>query len=208
MVDINKLELEVKNYVLVVDDLYGHYLDSTAGFSNNVRMIENAQNQIRSPGTDLDELIIYYTNASPNDPKNQMQHQTTQGNCKRRNATGGKNFLRAAQILIVLIFEYWDSEYRNRIAAALGYEDASELKIPLIGDIRLLRQDIIHHQSIITAKTIKRLEVITGLSVNSELSLATFQVESLLRDVKECLDELVVKAGGKDPEHRKIWHVQ
>lgn len=66
------------------------------------------------------------------------------GEFRRRNRKGGPNHTRAAQLLILLMYEYWESEYRSSVAEALG-KDKNDLKIPLMGDLRLLRHDVIHH---------------------------------------------------------------
>jgi len=211
MIDLPRLEAEVLNYVIAVDELYGHYLDTTAGFIANARQVEEVQKSSRPnlpPGTDPDALDMFYGHGDPNDPANRILHRTTQGEYKRRNAKGGHNHLRAAQLLMVLIFEYWESEHRAKIAEAHGFSDPDYLKIPIIGDLRLLRQDILHHRSIIRPETFRKLAVIQGLVADTELALNDQDVESLVSKLKGALDDIVIKAGGTDPEHRKIWHVQ
>jgi hypothetical protein len=211
MVDLSRLKAAATNYATVVDDLYGHYLDSTSGFIANVRRIEETQNQSYSSlvlDANLDNSLVFYGHGDPNDPSNRMLHRTTQGEYKRRNTVGGRNHLRAAQLLIVLIFEYWESAHRAKIASALGLEEHSSLKVPIMGDLRLLRQDVVHHRSIVRSETARKLTVIEGICSDIELSLGSEDVELLVHNVKEALDHLVVNAGGNDPELRKVWHVQ
>lgn len=46
-----------------------------------------------------------------------------------------------------------------------------------------------------------------GLQATTELLLGDEDMEALIRAIKGAMDEIVVEAGGSDPEHRKIWHV-
>jgi hypothetical protein len=49
----------------------------------------------------------------------------------------------------VLIYTQWEHNFRPRFAAALG-TPLEEVKDDLMGDIRLLRNDVIHHHGIAT----------------------------------------------------------
>ena len=209
--NLAELGSHVAAYVTSVDELYGHYLDSTMGFvANHKRMVEG-QERARAEvpqQTDLDSLDFFYGHGNPNDPSNRLLHRTTQGDFKRRNAKGGRNHMRAAQLLVALLYSFWEHEYRPRLAASLGLADADELKIPLFGDIRALRRDVIHHHGVVTKETAAKLSVLAGFHEGKEITLTEGDVEALIRSIKAAMDELVVEAGGPDPLHRTLWHVQ
>ena len=102
------LEQAVLDYVTTVDELYGHYLDSTAGFCANARSIEQSQSRPVDglPDlTDCDALDMFYGHGDPNDPAHRMLHRTTQGEYKTRNARGGHKHVSAAKLLFVLVYE-------------------------------------------------------------------------------------------------------
>jgi hypothetical protein len=156
MADCSLIHESVLNYAMVVDELYGHYLDTTSGFVANERLVAETQVKIQSslpPETDVDQLTLFYGNGDPNDPSNRILHRTTQGAYKARNAQGGQNHIRAAQLLLVLVFEYWESEHRARVAKALALTDRNELKVPVLVDLRHLRQDVIHHRGVVRGDT-------------------------------------------------------
>jgi hypothetical protein len=211
MPNCSLLQDAVLSYVVIVDELYGHYLDTTCGFVANERLITENQAKARpslAPGTDMDQLTFFYGHGDPNDPSNRILHQTTQGAYKARNAEGGRNHVRAAQLLLVLVFEYWESEHRTHIANALGLADWSELKVPVLGDLRELRQDVIHHRGIVRGETVKKLGILKGFIACEQIQLTGEQVETIIVEVKSALDSLVVQAGCPDPLHRKVWRVQ
>lgn len=209
--NLNKVMEEVVAYVSIIDNLFGLYLDCTQGFLANYNNMIKGQAEIAKtipPGTDIDALDMFICRGGPNDPNNVMLHRTTQGEFKLRNALGASNYVRIAQLLIVLLFEFWETEHRARVAVALGLSKATDLKLPLLGDIRLLRNDIIHNQAVISEETVKKLEVIVGLSPNAVLRLTPDDVEGLIRRIKGTLDDLVVESGGTDPKHRTLWHIR
>lgn len=211
MADCSLIHESVLNYAMVVDELYGHYLDTTSGFVANERLVAETQVKIQSslpPETDVDQLTLFYGNGDPNDPSNRILHRTTQGAYKARNAQGGQNHIRAAQLLLVLVFEYWESEHRARVAKALALTDRNELKVPVLGDLRHLRQDVIHHRGVVRGDTVKKLAVLKGFVEGKQLCLSEEEVERIILEVKSALDALVVEAGCPDPLHRKVWRVQ
>jgi hypothetical protein len=211
MVDCAKLHGAVQDYAAVVDELHGHYLDSTTGFAAIRSEIEATQAEARqliSPGEDVDELALTYGVGDPNDPSSRIQHRTTQGAFKARNMRGGSNYVRAAQLLIVLIYDYWESGHRASVARALGLSGSDELKVPILGDLRLLRQEVLHHQGVVQERITKRLSVIAGIPAAQELRLTAGDVDQVVAGVRTGLDGLLVQAGCPDPALRTWWRVQ
>ena len=210
--DLAKLCSTVEEYVISVDELYGHYLDSTTGFGENYRRMVEGQERSRAliklpKDADLDAAAHFIGRGNPNDPSNRLLHKTTQGEFKRRNAPGGRNHVRATQLLIVLLYTFWE-HYRKKLAASLGLKQTDELEIPLLGDLRLLRHDVVHHRAIVTKETVTKLVVLRVFQAGAEIILPEEAVETLVRKIKGSMDELLIQAGGKDPQHRTIWHVQ
>jgi hypothetical protein len=52
---------------------------------------------------------------------------------------------RLTQQLIVTLYTAWDAEFRRRVAACHGVPDEA-VKADFFGDLRLLRNDIVHHR--------------------------------------------------------------
>lgn len=210
-VDRERLLAEADEFVRVVDQLYGLYLDAVSGFHKLADEITNAQTdaaqQLGLSIEELDARQMYVGRGDPNDPTSIVQHTTTQGEFKARNRRSGSNEIRLAQLLIVLIFQYWETGHRAEVAAALGLAEKSELLLPLLGDLRLLRHNVIHHRGVVTCDTPRRLEVLRGFVEGETIALSELEAEQLVRRVKAEIDNLVLTATGVDPEHRKIWHL-
>jgi hypothetical protein len=66
---------------------------------------------------------------------------------------------RLGQQLIVYVFTTWEHEYRGRLAAAHACKP-TDIKVPLLGDLRLLRHDILHHRGVASSDNSGRCEVL------------------------------------------------
>jgi hypothetical protein len=208
-IDLSTLCAAVTELVSSVDRLYGLYLDSGLGFLANAEQLRRGQEHSRSlvpPGTDLDSLPHFIGRGDPNDPANVLQHRTTQGQFLRRNERGGENHVLVSQMLVVLICSFWEHEFRPRLADVL-HVLPSEILVPIFGDLRLLRNDIVHNRGILQETTIRRLEVVAAGQPGTTLTFNDAAIETLVRNIKSALDALVVRSGGSDPQHRTLWHL-
>jgi hypothetical protein len=198
-------------FVRRIDEIYGLYLDATLGFQENVKRMEKGQEEAEKKGLKLewrDDAKIFFGRGSPNDPNNVLLHTTTRGEYRQRNLTGGSNHRLLAQYFVVLVYHLWDNEYRPRIAEVLGCSDANALKLPICGDLRLLRHDILKHRGVITKEKQAKFEVLKQIPAEQPLNLSADNVEQVMSAVKKGIDDLVITHAGVDPKHRTIWHVQ
>lgn len=60
---------------------------------------------------------------------------------------------------IVTVFAYWESAFRRRFADALGVPLDAVLD-PMLGDIRRLRNDIVHHSAVATREQFGKCELL------------------------------------------------
>lgn len=67
-------------------------------------------------------------------------------------APTGATSRRLTQQLIVTIHTGWEHEYRRRIATARLLADPNQVKADFFRDISRLRNDIVHHHGVVTAK--------------------------------------------------------
>jgi hypothetical protein len=191
----------VSDYVIVVDELYGHYIDSVFGFSANAQRLVASQETARAclpADLDQDVLAVRYSQQGQNDPNAKIQHVTSQGEYRERNQKGGRNHQRAAQILIVLLFTYWEQQHRATISQAMGLGDG-QLRVPIMGDLRRLRNDILKKRGFVAAETVRSLEFIRGIEPERFLSLTANDMEHLIDDLKAALGKLLDQAFLTEP---------
>jgi hypothetical protein len=199
------------DFVQRIDEIYGLYLDATLGFQQNVKFLEKGREEAAKIGVNvalLDDSKFFFGKGNPNDPNNVLLHTTTVKQYRQRNSTGGSNHRLLAQYLIVLIYHLWENEYRLRIAEILGCSEPNILKLPICGDLRLLRHEILKHNGVITKETKARLKILKQIPAEQPLNLSDDDVEQVMSAVKRAIDDLVIAEAGVDPKHRTIWHVR
>lgn len=208
--DPKVLQLVATEFAERLDLIYGLFLDAATGFEANAERLAKGQQEssrLVSNPAELDDLPHFYGKGDPNDPNNVMLHKTTQGEYKARNARGGTNQRLLSQYLIVSIFHLWEVEYRARIATALGLEHIDDLKLLIMGDVRILRNQILKHRGII-GQDARRLKLLTQIKEGDAIALDDEGVEYVTRLIKSEIDALVFEATGVDPAHRTIWHIR
>jgi hypothetical protein len=194
-------------FVDVVDAQYGLYLDATFGFVEIARIVEGPLSPIAGMSKEAQlQRAFFIGTGEPGTMESVMQHKTTMGEFASRNTRDGKNHILMGRLLIVVIYAYWETEHRARIAAALG-KQLDDVQVSILGDLRLLRNDILHHRAVATKQYSARLTVLPQVEPGAEITSTRAQAEQLVRLVKAGIDALVLEATGTDPKHRAIWHV-
>ena len=197
-------------FIQRIDEIYGLYSDATLGFRQNVKLLETGQEEAAKKGIKvnlLDESKFFFGNGNPNDPNNVLLHTTTIGEYRRRNSIGGSNHRLLAQYFVVLVYHLWDNEYRPRISEVLGCSEPNALKLPICGDLRLLRHDILKHRGVITKEKQAKLEILKQIPAEQPLNLSAENIGQVMSAVKKAIDDLVVTHAGVDPKHRTVWHL-
>lgn len=87
-------------------------------------------------------------------------------------ADGGELAVRLGHQWIVFLFALWDETYRPRLAAAHGC-DKNDIKAPILGDLRRLRNDVVHHAGIATTRNTGKCEVLQGWFQPGDLIVMT-----------------------------------
>ncbi len=188
-------------FVAEINAVYGLYLDAMAGFSALSNMITQTQ---RETGAN-DDSAFFYAFGAPTDPANILLHQTTQGALKHRIQDGGRHFFLLGRLLIVLLYELWETGYRTPLATAADVS-RDTLLVSIFGDLRTLRHEILHNKGRLNAETLGKLEVLTPPATGA-VDFGRDDVERVVRQMKAAVDELVTQWTGEDPAYRTIWRV-
>ena len=67
-----------------------------------------------------------------------------------------------AKAFIVMIFHRWDDQFRHRIAQVFSIPK-DDVRCDLLGDVRHIRNAIIHENSMIDEKTIYKLKMLPSI---------------------------------------------
>ncbi len=181
----------------MVDAVYGMYLDSTYGYELLLKDFDAARSETirRLPELQadlLDARQIIYGVGNPNAPDAYPLHVCTQKEYRERNERNGQNEHVIGRLCVILLYQYWEDHYRARIASEMNLTKDS-LRLPVMGDLRLLRQSIIHHQGI-ALKDMERCETIPWFREGAAIALNRKQIETIIFLVKTALDGLAGQA--------------
>jgi hypothetical protein len=188
----------VGEYAATIDRVARLYHGSAQGLTRAKPVAEEQQVALEAL---LDSLSAAYA-ASPRTNPSSIDVDTpppADGVPHDRRAASDSTFL--TQLCLVMLFDYWEGEYRRRIARALGMK-RKELTAPIMSDMELIRDDVIHRRGVVSTTTAGELQVIQGLQEGQHVAFAGDGFDDVLTSVRTYLDELVVSAGGDDPEFR------
>ena len=102
---------------------------------------------------------------SPEDPQlpgKSIIGQMRQGELSQCLKVGGEFENNLAKFFVVVTYHLWDEKYRQSIARVLSV-NSKRVECELMGDLRIIRNIIIHNDSAITTKHLRKLEFLPGI---------------------------------------------
>ncbi len=163
--------------------IYGLYLDCTFGFSSIINLVNKAQKEICKNNkvriVDFNKKNFHYGRGKPDSKDSYVMHISEIGEVKERNKKEGENFKNIANLCLVLIYQYWENYYRERIANDIGLEKAKDLELDIFGDIKILRESIIHHGAIVLDK-VKEFKMLKWFKEGDKIEIDSKKFERII----------------------------
>ena len=188
----------IDDFEKVVDYIYGVYLDATTGFRKVLEGFKKSQTDSLAVLKEthpelatidyLDSVHMIYGKGNPNLPEAVELHRCTQKEYKERNSENGLNFRFLGNMALVSLYQYWEDFHRAQIADELGMEK-TDLKAPIIGDLRLIRISIIHHAGI-ALKEIENCELLKWYKEGDEIFIDKAKFEDIIYQIQNMLQDL------------------
>jgi hypothetical protein len=135
---------------------------------------------------DLDKLPCIYGEGDPNTTTNPPLFLSSQGAFRQRISPGGPDSIICGQMCIVIIYQVWEEHFRGVIAARMGVK-SEELTFDVMGDIRSLRQSIVHHSGR-AIQAIEWLNIVENDTINMDIERwksIKERLRSMCRDLKK-----------------------
>ncbi len=89
------------------------------------------------------------------------------------NSPGGSNEQQHSQAVLIFIFTYWEDEIRPRLSKAKDV-DAHEIKSDIMGDLRVLRNVILHSKGVVKSDKYKSLKLTKDMFTPNEKNTMTY----------------------------------
>ncbi len=196
-----KPENPVEKFLLLVHEAYGLFLDGSSAFPGFAEVLfkdrPNSMKKLEMSAEELDNTEFFYGNGNPNTPETLLQHHATQREVRERNERNGLNTGLLGNFILVMIYSYWDDHFREEVALITGLEKREDLKINVLGDIRHLRNAIVHNRGVATSecetKTIDLKFFKHGDQILIESKIMGQIIESLINAMKPLEDTSGVK---------------
>ena len=143
---------------------------------------------------DVDRSLIYLSRVDPHVRDAKFQHATTIGIYKQRNSEGGDNTILMHRLIIVTLYSFWEHRFRP---AFVAHRPESEFKMDIFGDLRLLRNCILHKLGRCDEE-IKGMKLLTWFSGGDEIVFTQEMMDSIFFEVKSAIRVLGVVLVGED----------
>lgn len=127
---------------------------------------------------DNPDPTVFLGAGDPNDPKTVEDASWRKSQIEGAAATDGWLQEWLTHAWLALMFARWEDHYRPAFAVANGV-DQKEVQSDVIGDIRNLRNDVIHHGGIATANNTGKCKVVTKFSVGDRILLRSEDVRHM-----------------------------
>lgn len=119
---------------------------------------------------------VFMGNGDPNDPNTRQLHAWRLEELLAHVSDGGSIMSFLGNAWLVYVYQAWEDEYRPRIAQRLGTE-TRDIQAPIMGDVRLLRHDIIHELGVATQRHSGRCQLLRWGPVGQPILIGPEQVE-------------------------------
>ncbi|HEY1932775.1 MAG TPA: hypothetical protein VGG99_12235 [Acetobacteraceae bacterium] len=123
-------------------------------------------------------------------------HESTQADMKARNRKGGHNERAMSRVLLTTIYQFWEDRYRGLFASEIGSKK-DEVTSDFFGDIRYIRNAIVHHRNVATVE-VNKCKVLKLFTPGDAIHLTADQVRFVVRGVRLALDEICQRYLGVD----------
>jgi len=204
--DVEKAKAELpilREFIDFVNRQVGVYCDCLCGFEGNRvrigRQIPIAQRRVGRRYENGEDVVVWAPVEDPSRADVIINRIVRADEYVSVNAVGGFNERQMCWSIIVFMFAYWDEDIRPRIASVRGI-DPNDIMVDALGDIRILRNAIVHNKGILTASDHKKLRKLSALcEPDQPISLSHDSMHKLFMAAKNAIGGMILHYTGHLP---------
>ena len=157
----------IREYIDFVNRQVGVYMDALAGFAGHHSRVERQVHRISRPvNSRIDNTgqhaVVWASYEDPIKPDVIHNRIIRAVDYIAANSEGGSNAQQHSQAVLVFIFTYWEEEIRPRLAMLKNVE-LREIRSDIMGDLRILRNVILHAKGIIRPDKHRELKKLSDM---------------------------------------------
>lgn len=197
----------IKEFIDFVNLQVGVYMNSIAGFSGAKMQMERQVSRVlraqsRKKDSKGDQIITHQSFEDPKSPDIIHSRIITAENFVEENSLAGINQRQLSYSIIVFIYTYWEADIRPRLAKASG-EDAKNITSEIMGDLRCIRNSILHTKGIFTPECHRKLVILKScFAVDGKIEISYELMHQIFVKIKQGCAKLTFEWLGVDPDGR------
>jgi hypothetical protein len=179
----------------------GVYMDCLTSFKGNRVRIELQAARVlrRRPNRAKEGAVMWSSLEDPSEPDVIHQRITRTSDYVRANERDGFNEQQICWSLIVFSFAFWDEEVRPRVARNRIVQP-NDIRVDVFGDLRILRNAIIHNTGTLKQSDFDRLKILQPYcSPGQKLAFTHRQMRSIFDELHKGVAALALDYAGKFP---------
>jgi hypothetical protein len=194
----------IREYISFVNEQVGTYMDALAGFAGHHARVERQIHRVSRPSKagkneKGESVVVWASYEDPTKPDIIHNRIIRAVDYVAANAPGGSNEQKHSRAIIVFLFTYWEDEIRPRLAKAKCV-DLKEIRSDIMGDMRVLRNVILHSKGILRLEKYKELKKLGDmLTFDQPLNLSYENMHQIFVLIKQDCGRLMFEwLGVKD----------
>ena len=157
----------IREFIDFVNMQVGVYMDAMGGFEGHRVRIERQINRVNRPkknsrGKSGEDVVVWASYEDPSKPDIIHNRIIRATEYIKANSEFGVNYQQHSQAILVFIFTYWEDEIRARLASSI-FVDISKINSDIMGDLRLLRNVILHSKGVLRKEKRRRLKKLKNM---------------------------------------------
>ena len=194
----------IREYIDFINRQVGVYMDALAGFEGHHTRVERQVHRVNKPvSSHIDNtgqrVVVWASYEDPTQPDIIHNRIIRAIDYIAANSDGGSNEQQHSQAVIVFLFTYWEEEIRPRLAV-LRKVKPEEIRSDIMGDLRILRNLILHDKGIMRYEKHEKLKkLIDMFTVNQSMHISYENMHKIFVLIKQdCAKMLYELWGIKD----------
>jgi len=186
----------IREYIDFVNQQVGVYMDAIAGFAGHYARVERQVHRImrkdKSKKSD-EKPVVWASYEDPSKPDIIHNRIIRSSDYLSSNSVDGSNTQQHSQAILVFLFTYWEDEIRPRLAKSMSIP-AKKITSDIMGDLRIIRNVILHSKGIIRPDKHKSLKLLGDIfSVDQAIHVSYEDMHKIFVLIKQDCTRLLLK---------------
>lgn len=180
-------------------------MNSIAGFAGAKMQMERQVARVqRAQSLKKDargnQVITYQSFEDPQSPDVVYSRIVTAEDFIHENSQSGINQRQLSYSIIVFIYTYWEDEIRPGLAKLAG-KDKKDVTCEIMGDLRCIRNSVLHTKGIFTPEWHEKLVVLKDyFEVNEQIEISYELMHQIFVKIKQGCAKLIFEWLGANPK--------